>query len=262
MSRAFIASPETVSVIQSLAPTIQAARMFGVTEEQAAVVMLAGYELGLGMATAFQMIHVIDSKPSLSPKGALALIHQSGELTELKIEDLTDSRGNPTRCKVTMKRKNGFEYTSEFSMADAERAGIVKPLSGWEKYPANMLRWRAVGYCADVVFPDVIGGLLRPEELGVDVNADGAPIEGTWTVQESRAQAKPQAPPSPAKSAPAAPPMPAEEAKQELTVHDLLEHGFTAEEIMVANEGLIPDTSEKCQEVLTKLEAQKVEEGK
>jgi len=182
---------DTWEMIQAIAPVAATSRMFGVTKEQAAVVMLKGHELGLGIATAFEFVHVIDSKPSISPKGALALIHQSGELAHLEIHDLTDSQGNPTRCKVTMKRKNGFEYTTEYSMADAERAGVVKDKSGWDKYPANMLRWRAVGYCADVVFPDVVGGLYRPEELGAEVDADGEPV-GKWEVVEAPPQTPPE----------------------------------------------------------------------
>jgi len=34
-----------------------------------------------------------------------------------------------------------------------------------------------VGYCADVVFPDVEGGMLRPEELGAVVDENGEPIQ-------------------------------------------------------------------------------------
>jgi len=178
---------ETWQTIKAIAPTAQASRMFGVTQEQAAIVMLKGHELGLGLASAFEFIHVIDGKPSISPKGALALIQRSGELVGLEIQDLTDTKGNPTKCKVMMKRKNGFSYTVEYSMADAQRAGIVRDKGAWEKYPANMLRWRAVGYCADVVFPDVIGGLMRPEELGAEVNAEGQPIEATtWHVVEEK----------------------------------------------------------------------------
>jgi hypothetical protein len=144
--------------------------------------MLKGYELGLGHATAFEFIHVIQGKPSVSPKGALALIHQSSRLAGMKIEDI-DKDGKPFACKVWMKRSNGFEYSIQFTMDDAARAGLVKGDSGWEKYPANMLRWRAIGYVADIVFPDVIGGMGRPEELGATVDADGEPlaIEGTFT---------------------------------------------------------------------------------
>jgi len=196
-----VTTGDTWATIKAIAPVAQASRMFGVTIEQASIVMLKGHELGLGLAGAFEFIHVIDGKPSISPKGALALIQRSGELAGLEIHDLTDGKGTPTRCKVTMKRKNGFEYTVEYSMADAQRAGVVKDKSAWEKYPANMLRWRAVGYCADVVFPDVLGGLMRPEELGAEVNAEGAPIEAvSWHVVEDP---KPQ-PQAPAKMEPPA----------------------------------------------------------
>ena len=244
-------SAETWQVIQSVAPVAQASRMFSVTQEQAAVVMLKGHELGLGLASAFEYIHVIDNKPSISPKGALALIHRSGVLASLKIEDKVDDQGNPSSCRVTMKRKNGFEYSVTFTMDDARRADVVKGKSGWEKYPANMLRWRAVGYCADIVFPDVVGGLYRPDELGSDTDADGEPIQ--WKVIETVKAAPTATAPSPVQAtAPTEMPTP---QVTELTIQDILNAGFSAEQIMVANEGRIPATSEDCQRVMEKLNA-------
>ena len=284
-------TPQVWEIIKNVAPVATASRMFGVTEQQAAVVMLKGHELGLGLASAFEFIHVIDSKPSISPKGALALIHQSGELTHLEIHDLTDKDGVPTRCKVTMKRKNGFEYTTEYSMADAQRAGVVKDKSGWEKYPANMLRWRAVGYCADVVFPDVVGGLYRPEELGAEVDAEGEPVSTWEVVKESPPQTPPKKggngkgePPSKA-SGPVSSPVEAKQeeaptaaepekkvsvkppAKQEApsvnTVADILAAGHDVGAIQAAVTALKeagqdvhfpPATSEECQMVMAKLQ--------
>ncbi|MFO7742772.1 MAG: recombinase RecT [Anaerolineae bacterium] len=251
---------ETWQVIQSVAPVAQASRMFGVTQEQAAIVMLKGHELGLGIASAFEYIHVIDQKPSLSPKGALALIHRSGELAGLQIEDLSDDQGNPIECRVTMKRKNGFAYTTSYTMDDAERAGVVKDKSGWAKYPANMLRWRAVGYCADIVFPDVVGGLYRPEELGADVDASGEPLE-QWEVVESDATegAKSDVAQEDDVDDAEAPESDGGEPQQatapnETTLQTILDAGFTAEQIMVANEGRIPGTAEECEAVLAKLQ--------
>lgn len=168
--------PSDWAMIKEVAPVAATARMFGVTEEQAAIVMLKGHELRLGLAASFEFIHMIEGKPSISPKGTLALIHSSGELKALEIKDLTDTKGRPTKCRVTMERTNGFKYTVEYSMDDAGRANLIKPKSAWEKYPANMLRWRAIGYCADVVFPDVAGGMLRPEELGAEVDEGGEPM--------------------------------------------------------------------------------------
>jgi hypothetical protein len=220
--------------IQSIAPVTQASRMFGVTEEQAAIVMLLSYELGLGIATAFQFFNIIDGKPSLKPKGALALIQRSGQMESIDIEETTDSNGKPFGCQVTMTRRNGFAYSVIFTMDDAKRAGLVKDKSGWVKYPANMLRWRAVGYCADIVFPDVIGGMYRPEELGANVTPDGDVIDGIWEEAEE---------------------IPFEQVMpDEPTIQDLMSEGWTAEQIMAANSGTIPATAEECAKVKQVLE--------
>lgn len=173
-------TPSTWEMISSIAPAMHQSRLFGVTSaEQAMAIMLKGYELGLSLTASFEFIQQIQGRPALSPRGALALILQCPELENLKIEDKTGA------CSVTMKRKGGFEYTSTFTLKDAETAGLVKEDSGWKKYPANMLRWRAIGFCADVVFPDVIGGMKRADELGADITPDGDVINGSFEVKDT-----------------------------------------------------------------------------
>jgi hypothetical protein len=174
---------QTVQVIQSLAPIVQASRMFGVTAEQAAVVMLKGHELGIGLATAFEFIHVIDGKPSISPKGMMALIHGSGQV-DVRVTRLPEDKSKPlVGYECHMKRRDsGFEYTARFTLEDAKKAELIKPHGNWDKYPENMCMWRAIGFAADVVCPDLGGGMYRPEELGAVVDSDGEPvIEGTAT---------------------------------------------------------------------------------
>jgi hypothetical protein len=178
-------TPAVWEMITTVAPAMHRSRLFGVASpEQAAAVMLAGHELGLPLVASFEFIHVVQGKPSVSPRGALALLHGHPECAGIKIEDVTDDKGNAQACRVWMKRRNGFEYTITFSMDDAKRAGVVKADSGWSKYPSNMLRWRAIGFCADVVFPDVLGGLKRADEYGADLTPDGDVIEGTWQTAE------------------------------------------------------------------------------
>lgn len=167
-------TPDTWKMIAEIAPTMAQSRLFGVpSAEAAAAIMLKGYELGMSLTASFEFIHIIDGKPGLSPRGALALIQNDANFGNLEVKDITNAEGKPYACRVTMIRKNGYSYTVEFTMEDAIRADLVKPKSGWEKYPANMLRWRAIGYCADVVFPDVIGGMKRVDELGGNVSPDG-----------------------------------------------------------------------------------------
>ena len=183
--------------------------------------MLRGHELGLNLTTAFEFISVINGKPVLSPRGALALVQQSGLLESFKIEEARDDAGTPVACTVSMKRRGGFEYTTSFSMNDARRAGLVRPGSAWETYPANMLRWRSIGYAIDVVFPDIVGGMKRADEFGADVDAVGNVIDGEWEAQ----------PTPPAVQAPP-------------TLQALVAQ-YGPEAVMQANGGKIPGTEEE-----------------
>lgn len=217
-------TPDTWQMISTIAPTIHAARLFGVSSpEQAAAIMLKGYEIGLSLTASFEFVQVIQGKPSISPRGALALILQSPEYAGIEIDE------SPDHCTVTMRRKNGFVYTTTFTLDDAKRAGLIKPDSGWTKYPANMLRWRAVGYCADVVFPDVIGGLKRADELGADITPEGDVIDGVF----KPVQNPPQAP--------------------RITLDDLV-IVYGAENVLEANGGAIPGTQEELERVFEMLQ--------
>jgi len=62
-----------------------------------------------------------------------------------------------------------------FTMEDAKRAELVKPGSGWVKYPQAMLFARAISAGCRTFTPDVFSGTLVyvPEEMGADVNEDG-----------------------------------------------------------------------------------------
>src|SRR5579885_1989766 len=216
-------TPDVWSMIWSIAPVIHESRLFGTySKEQAAAIMLTAYELGLPLTTGFQVIHIIQGKPSLSPRGALALIQQSGQLEAMKITESADA------CTVWMRRKSGIEYTATFTMDDARRAGLIKPDSGWTKYPANMLRARAIGFCADVVFPDVLGGLKRADEFDADVDDAGNVVETSWTTVT----------PATTDKAP--------------TLDELLAT-YSAEEIVAANGGRIPATDDQLAHVAATL---------
>jgi hypothetical protein len=216
-------TPQIWQMISEIAPAMHASRLFGVNSpEQASAIMLKGYELGFSLSASFEFIQVIQGKPTLKPIGHLALILNNPEFDGIKIDEKPDS------CTVTMKRKNGVEYTTTFTLDDAKRAGLVKPDSGWAKYPANMLRWRAIGYCADVVFPDVGAGMKRSDELGADITPEGDVIEGNWRT----------------------PPVefPNQSLEQLLTL-------YGPEQVMEANGGKVPATPEEVEAVARKLEA-------
>ncbi len=229
-------TPDTWRMITDVAPTMHLARCFGVaSKEQAAAIMLKGYELGLSLSGSFEYIHIVEGKPSLSPRGALALILGSALNGGVKITENADA------CTVWMKRAdNGFEHSVTWTLEDAKRAGVVKAGSGWEKYPANMIRWRAIGFCADVVFPDVTGGMKRADEFGADLTPDGDVIDGAWKAVPVQSEA-----PSESSSI--------EAPKAAVTLGDLV-GTYGADAIMAANGGRIPGTEEELQAVAAALE--------
>lgn len=167
--------PMTIDVwnlISALAPAAHTSRLFGVSSpEQAAMIMAKGYELGMPVTAAFELIHIIQGRPTLSPRGALALVQASGLLDDMQIQE------QPGSCTVTMRRRGGASYTLTWTLDDAKKTGVVKPDSAWQGYPANMLRWRAIGFVIDVLFSDVTGGLKRADEFGAAVDSDGAVID-------------------------------------------------------------------------------------
>lgn len=231
-------TPDVWQMIGQVAPVIHQSRLFGVASaEQAAAIMLKGFELGLSLTASFEFIQVVQGKPAITPRGALAMILGSPLCAGVKIDDLADANGKPTGCRVWMKRANGFEYTVTWTLADAEKADVIKPDSGWSKYPANMLRWRAVGFCADVVFPDIIGGMKRSDELGADITPEGDVIDGkaAWKagIESTAAPEKPVTP--------------------TITLDELVKK-YGAEAVMTAAGGVIPGTDADVATVAKALE--------
>lgn len=154
----------TLTLIQMLAPSFHACRWYGLTSpEQAIVLMTKAVELSIPYTAAFDFFDVIEGKPTLKPKGALALIYRSRLVDVLKIEQL------PDRCTIVMKRRDqDLTYTSIFTVEDAERAGLIKPdKSGaaWNKWLPDMLYNRALGKCCRVIAPDVLGGLYLTSDF-------------------------------------------------------------------------------------------------
>ena len=139
------------------------------TPEQALAIMMKGKELGLLPMQAFAQINVIQGKPTLSPEGMLALIHQRFPKAVIKFVRL-DRNG----CEIHAARHAGEDLTKiAFEEEDAKSAGLLGK-ENWRKYPRAMYRSRAVAEMARTIFPDAIAGAsYTPEELGARVDEDG-----------------------------------------------------------------------------------------
>ncbi len=142
------------------------------TAEAAVAIIMTGREMGIGPMQSFAGIHVIEGKPSISPQLMLSQIRRSGLLVAMKVEDLDGA------CRVTLQRRGEEQYSVTYTLDEAKRAGLLTKLN-WQRYQANMLRWRAIGYAADVVFPDVVRGYNLPDEMGAITGPDGEVLEGS-----------------------------------------------------------------------------------
>lgn len=161
----------------------------GCTSEQAALtIMLQGRELGLQPMAAIRNIYVIEGKPSLSADLMSALVIQQGH-PPIKVVEST-----PEKCTVIAQRRGGEPYTHTFTIKEADKAGLLNK-SNWKSYPASMLRARAIGGAARIVFPDVLAGVYTPDELGATVSysADGQEVVIEGSTVEQRQDIPPAA---------------------------------------------------------------------
>jgi hypothetical protein len=141
------------------------------TPEQAVAIMLKGNELRIPSMYALSNIAVIQGKPVCNAELMLALIYRDhGD------EAVRFPQSDHERCTIAYRRRSWHEpQTYSFTLDDAKRAGLTSNQT-WQKYPAAMLRARCISAVARLAFPDSIGGMYTPEELGaaVTVSDDGA----------------------------------------------------------------------------------------
>lgn len=133
-------------------------------------VMLKGRELGIPAMTAIEGIGIIQGKPTISPHLMLALIKRDHGGGAIRVEETT-----PQRCVVAYREPGWPDVkTYAYTWEMAERAGLTKG-DNWRKYPDAMLRARCVSAVGKMAFPDVLGAMYAPGELGeaVEVTDDG-----------------------------------------------------------------------------------------
>jgi len=123
---------------------------------------LMGHELGWGVMTALQLIHVVEGKLEVSAEGMVALIRRAGHSVTGEV--------SPQAATVRGRRSdNGDEMTYAFTQEDAKRADLAGKTT-WRRYPSSMLWARAVSQLGRMLFPDVLLGVsyVNGEISGAD----------------------------------------------------------------------------------------------
>lgn len=149
-----------------------------------------GRTLGIAPVAAITGIHVIEGKPSASSGLIGGLVRQAGH----KLRVTSDGATKAT-AQIIRSDDPDFTYEATWTLERAVVARLCEIKDGkpwardrngkptaWEKYPAAMLKARAITEVARDACEDVLFGLhYTPEELGAIVNQDGEPVEASVT---------------------------------------------------------------------------------
>ena len=144
------------------------------TKSRVMLGVMKAAEVGLPPITGINTIAIINGRPSIWGDGAMALVHDSGQLDWSK-ETLegTEPTGpvhewpEDLTAVCVMKRKGNDEpVTRRFSVGDAKRAGMWgnPKRAPWINYPKRMLAARARSWCVRDLFADCLSGLSIAEE--------------------------------------------------------------------------------------------------
>lgn len=151
----------------------------GMQAGAAAIAIQAGLERGLGLLGGLQQAVVINGVLSWRGQGAYALIQNSPACKPGTLKAWTEGGGDNMRGVAVAWRTGYAEPSrSEFSVKDAKTAGLWGKDGPWKQYPTRQLKWRALGFLARDIFPDVLGGFPLAEEAA-DYEVNITPAKST-----------------------------------------------------------------------------------
>jgi hypothetical protein len=130
-------------------------------EADVLLVMMTGAEIGLTTMQSLRNLYVVEGRIGMSA----ALIRGRCQ-KHLDCDLFEVAEADATHAAVEVKKRGWSERRMvSWSIADAERAGLVKPDSLWQRWPQEMCVARATTRAASMYFPDITAGLFSEEEL-------------------------------------------------------------------------------------------------
>lgn len=172
----------SVDDLQRLARLFAASGLFGRGNPDAliadcAVRLLSGMEVGMTPFQAVTSIYIVNGRPGFSAQ-ALAQAIKKHSRYDYRVVNKSDQA-----CRIAFYESGEKLGEEEFTMAMAERAGLVGKGGPWKQYPEAMLFARALTAGMRTHCPDALGGHTpyTPEELGATGTIDE---QGMVTVTE------------------------------------------------------------------------------
>lgn len=146
--------------------------------EQAFAKILLGRDLGLSPTQAMTGIHIVEGKPEI------AAVTLASFVQRLPDYDYRIREHDEQHCKIEFFYDEESLGFSEFTMAHAQQAGLVKDRSPWVKHPRNMLFARAMSNGVKWLVPEATGGIPVYHEGEVQPVATLTEGEPTMQVTE------------------------------------------------------------------------------
>jgi len=158
--------PRTLNDTRTVAKWLAESRLFSQFGSAQAIfaILLAGRELGLGVMGSLRGFHSVEGRPCMAADLMRALVLASGKAEYFVCTERTTERATWQAQRKGAPQPSTLSYTIE----EAQAAGLIKPRSGWEKHPADMLAKTASAKLCRLDYPDVTFGLYTPAELGHD----------------------------------------------------------------------------------------------
>lgn len=138
------------------------------TAPKIAYAIQRGLEIGLPPLQALESMWINNGKVAIYGDAVPALIYASGKCGEKGMDWGFEGRPYEDSYKAWFygrRSDNGVECRSEFSVADAKKAGLWGKKGPWTEYTSRQMMWRAKGFGWRDLWPDVLRGLVIKEEL-------------------------------------------------------------------------------------------------
>ncbi len=136
------------------------------------IAMAMGYQIGLSVEQAIQAIAVINGKPCLWGDDMLALCMNHPDFVDIIEEPIVSNTNTVMGYRCTVKRRNMADYTDEFDLNKAKKAGLLGKAGVWTQYPERMMQLRARGFALRNRFPDALKGIKSREEVEDYIEAE------------------------------------------------------------------------------------------
>lgn len=165
-------NPKRWQVMQAMASTFINSGAVPESIKNAAQMMMvfqAGYEAGMQPLEALNAFYIVNGKITMYGDAVTAQVIKHGHTVDWgDCDDL--------KASVTITRgDNGKSMTGTFTIERAQKRGLTTYSDGrlnkfWEKYPANMLKYKALGEIVDFITPDALHGAPIKEVIEADMD--------------------------------------------------------------------------------------------